>query len=193
MKLQKSTETNNNHPRQPEPTSFSNENFTFSGSNLTEPKKTAVESSDLSGKESSDDAERLQSPVESHFAVTPVANSEGSSPANGFTSVDCNDLLQQELDELEQKESKQTPEKKDDVGVRFINTVSMDGLLSPTDENISMFSRMKVAEDKLGKSEIVGDGLDVGNSDSGEVGLGVVDFVSVGIYNNNISFFFGLF
>ncbi|XP_053614708.1 protein FAM91A1 [Plodia interpunctella] len=44
--------------------------------------------------------ERLQSPIESHFAVTPTTASKNSSPANGFTSVECGQLLCEELDNL---------------------------------------------------------------------------------------------
>lgn len=43
---------------------------------------------------------RLQSPIESHFAVTPTTESKNSSPANGFTSIECNQLLCDELDNL---------------------------------------------------------------------------------------------
>lgn len=43
---------------------------------------------------------RLQSPIESHFAVTPTTESKTNSPANGFTSIECNQLLCEELDNL---------------------------------------------------------------------------------------------
>ncbi|CAH2042152.1 unnamed protein product, partial [Iphiclides podalirius] len=43
---------------------------------------------------------RLQSPIESHFAVTPTADSKTGSPANGFTSVEGGKLLCEELDSL---------------------------------------------------------------------------------------------
>ncbi|XP_013162820.1 PREDICTED: uncharacterized protein LOC106114244 [Papilio xuthus] len=43
---------------------------------------------------------RLQSPIESHFAVTPTTESKTSSPANGFTSVEGGKLLCEELDNL---------------------------------------------------------------------------------------------
>lgn len=39
----------------------------------------------------------LKSPDENHFASTPIKSS--SSPSNDFRSVDCNELLRQELDE----------------------------------------------------------------------------------------------
>ncbi|EEZ97172.2 Protein FAM91A1-like Protein [Tribolium castaneum] len=79
-----------------EPLSITNENFSFT--------------------------KELSSPDESHFAITPPTS---SSPANGFTSKECSELLRQELDELEQK---------------MKHSVSIDGLLSPIDENINMFS-----------------------------------------------------
>ena len=43
---------------------------------------------------------RLQSPIESHFAITPTTESKTSSPANGFTSVESGQLLCEELDSL---------------------------------------------------------------------------------------------
>lgn len=43
---------------------------------------------------------RLQSPIESHFAITPTTESKNSSPSNGFTSVECGQLLCDELDNL---------------------------------------------------------------------------------------------
>lgn len=43
---------------------------------------------------------RLQSPIESHFAITPTTDSKTSSPANGFTSVESGQLLCEELDSL---------------------------------------------------------------------------------------------
>ncbi|XP_045502023.1 protein FAM91A1 [Colias croceus] len=43
---------------------------------------------------------RLQSPIESHFAVTPTTDSKASSPANGFTSAEGGKLLCEELDNL---------------------------------------------------------------------------------------------
>lgn len=42
----------------------------------------------------------LQSPIESHFAVTPTTDSKASSPANGFTSIESGKLLCEELDNL---------------------------------------------------------------------------------------------
>lgn len=76
------TENNN----QTEPLTITNENFTFQQS-------TPEKSNNLDTK--------LQSPLESHFAVTPVSNnSQSSSPANGFTSQEGSNLLQEELDHL---------------------------------------------------------------------------------------------
>ncbi|XP_047514162.1 protein FAM91A1 isoform X1 [Pieris napi] len=43
---------------------------------------------------------RLQSPIESHFAVTPTTDSKTGSPANGFTSAEGGKLLCEELDSL---------------------------------------------------------------------------------------------
>lgn len=81
---------------------------------------------------------RLQSPVESHFAITPA-----SSPANGFSGHVCTDLLQEELDQLENMMRKQNLELSETEVVKVEETLSVDTLLSPTDETINMFSRNK--------------------------------------------------
>lgn len=95
--------------------------------------------------------ETLQSPVESHFALTP----ETSSPANGFTSKECTDLLQQELDSLEVEHNEKT---KSDSNLL---TSPADALLSPTDEHIDMFSSPVNKEN--GK---IGDGPMIENMES---------------------------
>ena len=115
-----------------EPLSITNENFSFNS---------------VKSKKEKQEAE-LQSPDESHFALTPVANSQCSSPANGFTSKECSELLQQELDELEQKEL--SKEAKDEA---VPSVVSIDGLMSPTEENISMFSRNEAEESIVEEKE----------------------------------------
>lgn len=80
---------------------------------------------------------KLQSPVESHFALTPSTNSESSSPKNGFTSIEGTNLLQEELDQLIMTEMKQDSE----MTCCVKGSISVDGLQSPTDENINMFVR----------------------------------------------------
>lgn len=84
----------------------------------------------------------LQSPVESHFALTPASSSATSSPANGFISHDCTDILNEELDQLEEGTLKVEKITDDSKSVEFIieNAVLVESLLSPTDENINMFS-----------------------------------------------------
>lgn len=109
-----------------EPTSMTNENFRFMGE---------TEQATANGLE----PERLlQSPVESHFAVTPVDGSERSSPANGFVSKDSTDLLNKELDQLETPVVEELSPSVKPFLVRSV--ASIDSLLSPMDENISMFS-----------------------------------------------------
>ncbi|CAG9766655.1 unnamed protein product [Ceutorhynchus assimilis] len=99
-----------------QPTGIANENFQFE-------KKAIIV-----------DDRILQSPVESHFAVTPVdGSSHRSSPTNGFTSQDCTTLLQQELDQLDIKDNKKLEHQ----------VPSVDQLLSPTEENIGIFSRIE--------------------------------------------------
>lgn len=160
-----------------EPTSISNENFRFPGKSqktsktespsslasnspkpsdtesprLNSPKSSAETAAALSGHSSGalEEAEKLlQSPIETHFAVTPVSHSQAPSPANGFTSLDCSDILCQELDKLDQEQilsvqkitgedgsEKPTELKLDDT------ILTLESLLSPTEENISMFTR----------------------------------------------------
>ncbi|XP_076259821.1 protein FAM91A1 [Rhynchophorus ferrugineus] len=86
--------------------------------------------------EKKEEESRLQSPVESHFALTPVdSGSHRSSPTNGFTSQDCTTILQEELDQLAiQDKQKQ----------------ALEQLQSPLDENIGIFSRI---EDKIENSK----------------------------------------
>lgn len=118
----------------------------------------------------------MQSPVESHFAITPVTNSERSSPANGFTSLDCTDLLQQELDQLELQHVEQTEDNVKQEKTPELNlqsTFSIDGLLSPTEETISMFLRTHEEDKQSENNECIGDNENVQkaeNSDTGEVG-----------------------
>ncbi|XP_048483863.1 protein FAM91A1 [Plutella xylostella] len=57
----------------------------------------------ISSTESAEDYNkmiRLQSPIESHFAVTPTVESKTGSPANGFTTLEGGQLLCEELDNL---------------------------------------------------------------------------------------------
>lgn len=132
---------------------IANENFAFESENNTVNKEQV----------------ELQSPVESHFALTPVNNSESSSPANGFTNQESTELLQEELDKLEILEnSKKT---------------KADALLSPTDEHINMFSR---ASDK--EKEPIGDGVEVDSNPNGEVKLSFIAYKI--IFTLCVSFFF---
>lgn len=100
-------------------TTISNENFSFTGEKQKEEDR------------------KLQSPDESHFALTPQA----SSPANGFTSKDCTDILKQELDQLDEEEVLRAKQEADKLELKLESTYSFDTLLSPLDETISMFSR----------------------------------------------------
>ncbi|KAJ8928401.1 hypothetical protein NQ314_019066 [Rhamnusium bicolor] len=158
------TKTENNN--QTEPLSITNENFSFK-SEGNSPKNDSFEkiidkdksnekfdSENKPPKEiiDKDELERkLQSPVESHFALTPVTNSNSSSPANGFTSQEGTNLLQEELDQLEINE--EAKEAKDNIGLELNlkNSASVEGLASPIDEHISMFTRD--SESEVGKSQ----------------------------------------
>lgn len=148
VRLGRTSTTNNNNKlkQQLNPTTISNENFTFINNNHI------------------DDEERvrLQSPIESHFALTPSlstnTSSHTSSPANGFTSVECSNLMEQELDQLEQQQQsdiiddlnimQKMSEKiaTDDDNISCMSRGSNNSLLvniitSPIEENVNMFSR----------------------------------------------------
>ncbi|XP_066149424.1 protein FAM91A1 [Euwallacea fornicatus] len=85
---------------------------------------------------------KLQSPVETHFAVTPVeGGSQRSSPTNGFTSQDCTTLLQEELDQLDNKVIEPSVASLDRVD-------SVEQLLSPTEDHVGIFCRLEDAPAK---------------------------------------------
>lgn len=85
---------------------------------------------------------KLQSPVENHFALTPTTNSESSSPKNGFTSLEGTSLLQEELNQLVLDEELKNKEKVE-MPLPLKNSISVDGLQSPTDGTINMFVRVE--------------------------------------------------
>lgn len=127
---------NSSQPKN-EPTSITNENFRFPDKSIKEPL---------------DSEKLLQSPIETHFANTPV--SEGShSPANGFTSQDCSEILCQELDKLDKEQilSVQTDAQKPTE--LKLDMVTIESIMSPTEENISMFTITK-EEPKEKKEEV---------------------------------------
>ncbi|KAK9686379.1 FAM91 C-terminus [Popillia japonica] len=149
-KIQNSSSTNGST----QPTSISNENFRFN------PNKSPNSIENNNSKTLED---KLQSPVESHFALTPASSSATSSPANGFISHDCTDILNEELDQLEEGTTltveKITNESGKSVEFTIENTVLVESLLSPTNENINMFS----LEGKEALEECSGSGDSVKN------------------------------
>ncbi|XP_028149865.1 protein FAM91A1 [Diabrotica virgifera virgifera] len=135
-KLSRIKTENNNQLNQP--LSISNENFAF---NTEKP------------QEKPEKETKLQSPVESHFAVTPVSNtSQSSSPANGFTSQEGSNLLQEELDQLVVSQEG-TNKENITLELSLKNSLSIDGLTSPNEENISMFSRDNKEENVKSESD----------------------------------------
>lgn len=90
-------------------------------------------SSNDSSKESTEHtnpiSHRLQSPIESHFAVTPTGDSKTNSPANGFTSAESGKLLCEELDNLniDTHQSKESIASSDDF-VPIHSSTSIDDL-----------------------------------------------------------------
>lgn len=119
-----------------EPTSLANENFRF---HSTLDHQELSEHPDLMRND-----KPLQSPIETHFANTPLSQSETSSPANGFTEAGSSDLLCQELDKLntEQILSVKTCDTEKTVTLKLeMETLeSVETVLSPTEENINMFT-----------------------------------------------------
>lgn len=79
----------------------------------------SLSSTELSEKSNEEYAKavtnRLQSPIESHFAVTPTVESITGSPANGFTTVEGGQLLCEELDNLSMTESRTTFRSKESI------------------------------------------------------------------------------
>lgn len=147
-------------PQVGESTAICNENFCFPEKRTKDP-----ESPKISPEKALEEAEKLlQSPIETHFAVTPVSQSKAPSPTNGFTSHDCSDLLCQELDKLDQEQilSVQKVTLEDGNGkpteLKLDTILSLDTLMSPTEENISMFSRdldeAKIEENKVETEDI---------------------------------------
>lgn len=118
----------------------------------------------------SDILNTLQSPVETHFALTPVASSENSSPANGFTGEVCTELLKEELDQLEKDALKLNLKEKQEILNNV--TISFDNLVSPTEENINMFSRCNSGILPI-ENEPIGDV----NSDKNHYPRGEVSFI----------------
>lgn len=169
-KIQNSSSTNGST----QPTSISNENFRFN------PNKSPNSIENNNSKTLED---KLQSPVESHFALTPASSSATSSPANGFISHDCTDILNEELDQLEEGTTltveKITNESGKSVEFTIENTVLVESLLSPTNENINMFS----VEGKEALEECSGSGDSVKNET--EVYHGEVSIYSLGDFKLN--------
>lgn len=100
------------------------------GKTIAKKEITAISNENFSFKKESENS-KLQSPDESHFALTPVNN---TSPANGFTKEGAS-LLEQELKQLDAEDRLKNKKKKE-----LSNSPSIETLLSPTEDNISMFS-----------------------------------------------------
>ncbi|XP_045452479.1 protein FAM91A1 [Melitaea cinxia] len=100
---------------------------------IAKPVSEVLISSNDSSKESTEHtnpiSHRLQSPIESHFAVTPTGDSKTNSPANGFTSAESGKLLCEELDNLniDTHQSKESIASSDDF-VPIHSSTSIDDL-----------------------------------------------------------------
>ncbi|KAF5296002.1 hypothetical protein FQA39_LY12774 [Lamprigera yunnana] len=124
------------HKKLSEPTTFANENFSFNNHSNTINQNEVL---------SDDSDKQLQSPVESHFAVTPI-HAKQPSPANGFINQDSTELLKEELDLLDKNCSLLNENEEKSINSSIQSLISFDTLLSPMDENISMFTRHTEAE-----------------------------------------------
>lgn len=129
-------------------------------------------------------SDRLQSPIESHFAVTPTADSKTGSPANGLTNSECGELLVQELDNLELEDlvsinSNSTEELKKDELSRASDVTSsfedikpirkdLSDLLSPVDESISMFTQLSDKLTEINSGAEADSGVDMAQNVSDE-------------------------
>ncbi|KAJ8985709.1 hypothetical protein NQ317_014358 [Molorchus minor] len=139
-KMAKAKTDNNN---QSEALSIANENFSLKSEENSPKKADDKPTGDQSGKKiDKPEMERcLQSPDEGHFALTPVTSSQSSSPANGFTSQECTDLLQEELDQLVISEEVKETRGNMVLELNLKSSASVEQLVSPGEENISMFTR----------------------------------------------------
>ncbi|KAL3277185.1 hypothetical protein HHI36_012536 [Cryptolaemus montrouzieri] len=131
-------------PEPLEPTCILNENFNFSNKSND---NVVVDTSNTQSEEEC----KLQSPDETHFANTPSNDSNCPSPANGFTSHECSKLLQEELDELDKKDDSLNKV----LELRLSTTFSMEGLVTPSEEHVNMFSRETSSKDDISENEKV--------------------------------------
>ena len=147
------THNNETQRRQDELTSIINDNFTFEHSKTSKHNQVDKVVNDVKGNVPEEREKLLQSPVESHFALTPVIGSETSSPANGFTSQDCTKLLNDELDQLERDTLKMkisVENKPTELGIQIV--MHEDTLLSPNEDSINMFTIDKRDRDEIPSS-----------------------------------------
>ncbi|XP_052755797.1 protein FAM91A1 isoform X2 [Galleria mellonella] len=100
---------------------------------------------------------RLQSPIESHFAVTPTIDSKNSSPANGFTSVEGGQLLCEELDNLAINETKPIHQSKESIACS--DDIIPIHSSSTSIEDLKKIDSKKHSTDTLSKESITSDDL----------------------------------
>ncbi|XP_023013804.1 protein FAM91A1 [Leptinotarsa decemlineata] len=124
----KSSKTKTENNNQTVTTSIANENFTFNPNEKSPKSKLPDQKGDS----------KLGS-QENNFVIISKSNSPCSSPTNGFSCQEGSYLLQQELDQLDIQERTKQKEVPSDLNLK--NSLSMDILTSPCDENINMFSR----------------------------------------------------
>ncbi|XP_052743677.1 protein FAM91A1 isoform X1 [Bicyclus anynana] len=109
-------------------------------------------SSDGSPKESTEytqNVSNLQSPIESHFAVTPTTESKTGSPANGFTSIDCGKLLCEELDNLNIDTHRSKESIVSDDFVPIHSSISFDDLKDSRHSKENSISKESISDELL--------------------------------------------
>uniref|UniRef100_A0A6M2DPN4 Protein FAM91A1 n=1 Tax=Xenopsylla cheopis TaxID=163159 RepID=A0A6M2DPN4_XENCH len=144
-------------------TTISNENFNFEKVDVNPVSQESEKSIQnhvptLNTSDKFSPADELQSPNESHFSITPVKTVSESSPSNCFTSSDCDDILREELDNLEISNNTKCETNKCEKKIN--NILTSDDLMSPLDENISMFSIVGESECNDSSEQVTEEAID---------------------------------
>lgn len=144
-------------------TTISNENFNFEKVDVNPVSQESEKSMQnhvptLNTSDKFSSADELQSPNESHFSITPVKTVSETSPSNCFTSSDCDDILREELDNLEISNNTKCETNKCEKKIN--NILTSDDLMSPLDENISMFSIVGESECNDSSEQVTEEAID---------------------------------
>ncbi|XP_045467641.1 protein FAM91A1 [Harmonia axyridis] len=132
-------------PSNPEehPTSISNENFSLTGKKHN---SSSVESSSIKEK---DELKKSKVQIEDDAHCNSASEKESTSPKNGFISEENSRLLQEELENLDKEENVLDQV----LELRLSTTFSMEGLVTPSEEHVSMFSRESNSKEDIAEEE----------------------------------------